>query len=255
MPAADAIGRRSKHLLIALDLNEKIQAGTYPPGGRLPGENELAAEHEVSTGTARQAISLLVSWGVAKTRHGAGVFVRDFRPVVREGSQVRGETRRPGRSIWAEVSERNHGIDQIGVVTATPPAHVRDILGLKVDQLAVRRSRRFLIDGKPVMLVRSWISDELAANTPIADLDAGPGGIYGRLRDLGHALTGASEDLRARMPLPDESDSLELTAGTPVMVIVRTAYDQDGTPIEVSDMIADADAYVFRYWIDVFSGL
>jgi len=249
MPGGAPAG--SKHRQIAGELHAAILAGEYPPGSRLPGENELMKEHGVSRWSAQQAIALLVSWGVAETRRGSGVYVRDFRPVIREGIQRLGtDTWQSGRSVWAEAEGRNLGIDQIEVGMAEPPAHVRDILGLRVDEMAVRRSRRFLIDGKPVLLSRSWLSAGLAAGTPIAEPDTGPGGIYARLRDQGHGPARFREDLRARMPLPEESERLELTAGTPAVEIVRTAYDQDGTPIEVNEMIADGGAYVFRYEFD-----
>jgi len=55
------------------------------------------------------------------------------------------------------------------------------------------------------------------------------------------------EDLRARMPEPGEASALDLTAGTPVIEVIRTAYTSDGQPVEVSEMVADASAYVFRY--------
>jgi GntR family transcriptional regulator len=61
-----------------------------------------------------------------------------------------------------------------------------------------------------------------------------------------HQPTYFREDLRARMPEPGETIELGLAAGTPVVEIVRTAYTDDGHPVEVSEMIADAGAYVFR---------
>lgn len=251
MPAADATAPRSLHVQIALDLHGSIQAGEYGPGARLPGENELARERGVSTGTARKALALLVSWGAAATRRGSGVYVRDVRPVIREGIQhLGGGGWQAGRSTWAEAEGRNLGMDQIEVGVAEPPAHVRDILGLRVDGTAIRRSRRYLIDGKPVGLSCSWLSTDLAAGTPIAELEPGPGGIYARLRDQGHEPVRFREDLRARMPLPGESDRLELSGGTPVIVVVRTAYDQAWVPIEVNEMIADSSAYIFRYEFD-----
>jgi GntR family transcriptional regulator len=226
----------SKHRQIAGELHAAILAGDFPPGSRLPGENELMKERGVSRWSAQQTIATLVSWGVAETRRGSGVYVRGIRPVIRvESRRLGGDTWQFDRPVWAEAEGRNLGVDQIEVGAAIPPTHVRDILGLPMDAMAVRKSRRFLIDGKPVLLSRSWLPAGLGAGTPTAEPDQG----YEPVR--------FREDLRARMPLPEESERLELTAGTPAVEIVRTAYDQDGTPIEVNEMIADAGAYVFRY--------
>lgn len=53
------------------------------------------------------------------------------------------------------------------------------------------------------------------------------------------------------LPEPDERTArLDLAAATPVMEIVRTAYDASGTPVEVNEMTADSSAYVFRYDFD-----
>lgn len=213
--------RRSKHQRIAAELLDLIKAGEYAPGARLPGENEIMRDQRVSQGTARLALALLVSWGVAEARKGSGVYVRDFRPpVVRDAS------------AWpvGEAAGRNLGIDQIEVSEAEPPARVRELLSLPGGAAAVLRSQRFLIDGKPVMVSRSWTL-------------AGARGVAVRFR----------EDVRAGMlPGPDEDTlRLALPPGTPVLGIVRTGYDADGNPVEVSEMTADATAYVFRYEADV----
>jgi hypothetical protein len=41
--------------------------------------------------------------------------------------------------------------------------------------------------------------------------------------------------VRARMPRPEEARALRLPPGVPVFVLVRTAYDQDGRPVQVCD--------------------
>jgi len=49
------------------------------------------------------------------------------------------------------------------------------------------------------------------------------------------------------MPLPDETERLEIAAGTPVIDVIRIAVDASGVPVEVNEMTADSSAYVFRY--------
>jgi GntR family transcriptional regulator len=235
--------------MMAVALRDAIESGQFPPGSRLPGENDLMAEHSVARGTARQALSQLVNWGIAEPRKGSGVYVREFRPIVREGISRLGQGTWPsGVSVWAsEAAGRDLAVDQIEISEAGVPQDVAALLGLPDGAKAVVRSRRFVLDGKPVLVARSWIPASIAAGTAIAQPDTGPGGSYARLADLGHAPARFREDLRSRMPSPDEAERLAIAPGTPVVEIIRVALDANGTPVEVNEMTADASAYVFRY--------
>lgn len=239
-----------KYLAIAAELRDAVLAGQYAPGARLPGEGDIVETYGVQKVTAGRALRQLVDWGIAEARRGSGTYVRNFRPIVREGVRRLGnETWPAGQSIWsAETEGRALAVDQIKVTeTSDVPAAVRALLGVSDEESAVVRSRRFVLDGKPVLLARSWLPASIASGTLIAERDTGPGGMYARLAELGHAPARFREDLRSLMPGPDIAISLEMSPGTPVVEIVRTAFDGTGTPVEVNEMTADASAYVFRY--------
>jgi GntR family transcriptional regulator len=243
-----------KYRVIAGELRAAIGRGEYPADSRLPGENDLMRQYQVARMTARQALAQLINEGLAVARKGSGVYVRDFRPVVRAGAdRLSARGWGSGRSIWAaDAGSRQLSVDQLEVRRAAPPAHIRLLLDLADDPDAqvVVRSRRYVLDGKPVLLSVSYLPGGLAAGTMMEYQDAGPGGVYARLRELGHAPARFREDLRARMPEPGEAAALGLPPGTPVVDIVRTAYGADRQVVEVSEMIADASSYVFRYDFD-----
>ena len=111
----------------------------------------------------------------------------------------------------------------------------------------VVRSRRYLLDGKPMETAVSYIPADLARGTPISDPNPGPGGIYARLEEQGHTLARFTEDVAARMPTPEEAKVLALRPGVPVFRLVRTAYDVDGRAVEVCDTVMAADAYQLSY--------
>lgn len=52
------------------------------------------------------------------------------------------------------------------------------------------------------------------------------------------------------MPLPEEASRLSLPAGTPVMLVCRTAYAEEGRAVQVNEMVLDAAAYVLEYDFD-----
>jgi GntR family transcriptional regulator len=182
-------------------------------------------DYQVARMTARQALALLVREGRAVARKGAGVYVREFRPVIRVGITRLAGTWADGRSIWsADIEDRDLTVDQVQVSREEPPDRIRILLDLLDDERqAITRRRRFVLDGKPVLLSVSDLPIGIAVGTLIEQPDTGPGGTYARLADVGHAPARFREDLRARMPEPDETGQLRLPAGTPVVEIARIA--------------------------------
>lgn len=59
-------------------LMEMIENGTYPPGSRLPTENELAQQFGVSRSPIREALSMLKAAGLVHSRQGGGNYVEEF---------------------------------------------------------------------------------------------------------------------------------------------------------------------------------
>ena len=238
-----------RYLQIAADLRRSVTSGERGPGSRLPGENDLMATYQVARETARKALAQLINEGIATPRRGAGVYVREFRPVIRDGiARLSGETWPEGKPIWGAESEgRSLEVDRVQVSEDDPPPRAAVLLGLADGERVIVRDRRYLLDGKPVLIARSYLRASLVRGTQIAQPDTGPGGTYARLADLGHAPTHFREDLRARMPEPSEVSALDLAPGTPVVEVIRTAYASNAQPVEASEMVADAGAYVFRY--------
>lgn len=59
------------------ELKSKILSGEIRPGVKLPSENELAQEYEISRHTVRKALAILVTDGYITTKHGKGTFCSD----------------------------------------------------------------------------------------------------------------------------------------------------------------------------------
>ncbi|MGQ4431513.1 GntR family transcriptional regulator [Streptomyces sp. SAS_260] len=243
-------GRQPKYQRIAARLRAAIEAGAYGPGERLPGENDLMAEHGVARMTARQALGVLQAEGIVEARKGAGVFVRDFKPIRRRGLERLAHAQwGEGRSIWAtDAGDREVVVDSVEVGEEDAPAAIAGVLGLADEgaRVCVRR-RRYVLDGKPVLLSTSYLPAQLVAGTRIAQPDTGPGGMYARLDELDRKPVRFREEIRSRMPSADEADQLALSSGVPVVLVVRTAFDAAGVPVEVNDMVLDAASYILEY--------
>ncbi|MEV6977404.1 GntR family transcriptional regulator [Kitasatospora sp. NPDC093806] len=112
---------------LARQLQERIDAGTYPAGARLPSEPELSAEFGVNRLTVRQAVAELERAAVLEIRRGVGTFVRP--PAVR---------------ISITVDPRSQRVDLGSVHTALPPERDEDVPG------AVEGDGEYVVAARPV---------------------------------------------------------------------------------------------------------
>ncbi|GHE38754.1 GntR family transcriptional regulator [Streptosporangium violaceochromogenes] len=234
---------------IADGLREAILSGELRDGDRLPGENALMTEYGIARATARQALSVLINEGLAVPRRGSGVYVRQFRPLRRHGSRRLSQRRwGRGQAIWdSDTVGRPYTVDEVVIDKEAAEEAVARVLDST--EVWVRR-RRYSVDGRPVQLAVSHFPAALVEDTPIVRPDTGPGGVYARLSELGHTPAHFIEEVRARMPHPHETVSLDLPPGTPVIVVCRTAYTAEGRGVEVNEMVLDAAAYVLQYDFD-----
>src|SRR6266496_2348988 len=236
---------------IADHLRAAIGRGRLAEGDQLPSEAQLMAHYGVARMTARNALRLLQDEGLITAEHGRGVYVRSRPPVRRLASdRFAHRHRKEGKAAFSIEAEQ-HGVspavDMIKVSEAKPPAEVADRLKIGDDDQVVVRSRRYLLDARPVETAISYIPADLAKGTPITDPNPGPGGIYARLEEQGHTLERFTEEVSARMPTPQEVRLLAMVPGVPVFRLMRTAYDIDGRAVEVCDTIMAADAYLLAY--------
>ena len=73
-------GPRAPYERIAVDLRSAILDGRYADGEPLPTIKQLAETHQVATGTAHRAVSLLVDWGLVNVSRGQRAIVRVTEP-------------------------------------------------------------------------------------------------------------------------------------------------------------------------------
>jgi GntR family transcriptional regulator len=237
---------------IARHLREAIRRGAFGPGDQLPSESQLIEHYGVARMTVRQALGELRAEGLVVSEHGRGVFVRSRPPVRRlAGDRFARRHRQAGKAAFLAETEGlgQAGVDQIEVGEAAPSPRVRELLQLTGRSRVVTRSRRYLLDGQPVEMAVSYLPAGIARGTKITEVDPGPGGIYARLEELGHTLGEFVEEVSVRMPTPDERRRLQLGPGVPVMVVLRTAYDVAGQPVEVCDTVKAGPSYVLEYRI------
>jgi len=236
---------------IAGMLREAIGSGQFDGGKRLPSETALMEHFGVARMTVRQAVQELRSEGLVISEHGRGVFVRPAPPIRRLASdRFARRHRAQGKAAFtveAEQAGYTPHVDNITVTRTRANSAVAKRLRLTPKDYVIVRSRRYLADERPVEIATSYIPTAFAKGTKIEQTDSGPGGIYARLEEAGHTLARFAEEVGARMPTPEERRALLLSAGTPVLTVVRTAYDKKGVAVEVCDTVKVASAYLLEY--------
>ncbi len=72
------MARPSLVSMVSDDLLNRIVSGEFPPGATLPGEQDLATQHEVSRMTVREAVKTLEAQSVVRIERGRGTFVNEL---------------------------------------------------------------------------------------------------------------------------------------------------------------------------------
>jgi GntR family transcriptional regulator len=235
---------------VAADLREKITSGRLVPGERLPSERDLVENYGVSRPTVRDAVNVLRSEGLVTSEHGRGVFVRPPASIHRLArSRLSREARERDRGAFLADAAARGFTPSTSVKVSFEEADDRVAGYLTVDvgtEITVR-DRVLRADGLVVQLAVSRLPREFTRDTAIEQVDTGPGGTYARLEEAGHRLASFVEHVGARMPTPDEASQLQLAEGVPVVTVTRVAHREDGTPVEMNDMVLAADRYQLSY--------
>jgi GntR family transcriptional regulator len=226
-----------------------IKARHLVEGDRLPTVRELAERHGVPTGTIAKAVDLLRADGVIIAKHGRGLYVRNFRRIVRASPG------RLARSWWAAGKAiQDHDTDgrlrtvDIHVTEVPASEATAQALGVPAGAAVLSRARRFAVDDRIVQSATSFIPLAVVAAAPaVAYTGPGPGGIYARMAEAGTGPESFRETVVCRMPTPGEVADLALPGGTPVIAITRHALTAAGVCVEVNEMVLDSSSYALEY--------
>ena len=214
-------------------LRERILAGTYAPGSRLPSESELAEEFGVSRATVRTVLAKLAAHGLILRRHGEGTYVNaraqgahaffghtwDFVHLI-QSNGFTPSIRLIARQIRAATDEEAHA------------------LAIAPGEALLSLHRVFYADQTPVILANNLF--------PLSRFRVSPEEVDGALhiRDLlrqacGCEIAFAITDIHA-VPLPSEAAApLRRRAGDPVLALDIAFYGQQSDPLSIGRSFYD----------------
>lgn len=216
--------REPAHARIEQWLERLITSGRLRPEDKLPAEVEMATALGVSRMTLRQALSTLEHKGLLVRRRGrfGGSFV----------AEPRIEVDLSGLPGFTEQMRRAHvraGARVLRAETVAAPSGVRHALGLRRGAevhlvVRVRSANR-----SPLALEESYFPAALFPDLLASRLS---GSLYTLLRGYGLPPHSAVEELEPVKATEEQAARVGVTVGDPLLRITRTAYAEDGRPVE-----------------------
>jgi DNA-binding GntR family transcriptional regulator len=233
---------------IANQLQDRINAGEWPPGKRMPTESALAAEFGVNRLTIRQALAQLRQIGAIDIRQGSGTYVSVPRPPILEISIDAADQAVDTGSVHASIKSISHNVTESPLgYEADPNPRAAGHLGLDAGYLG-RLDIVCDSDGVPFSVSSYWLDDRrfsglVAAWIPEATLATVMREVYGITlyydwRGFTAAAAGTVEVAHLGGPL-----------GAPLIVRDGVSVDPDGTPVYYvrRRIRAERASYVLRY--------
>ncbi|MEU6579435.1 GntR family transcriptional regulator [Nocardia sp. NPDC046763] len=242
---------------LAASLRDAIVRGEYLPGTTLPKQEEIAEQYDVNIKTVRQAVGLLETEGLVTPIRRRGTVVRERPPMRRLGMERYSKQKWKYGETVAFIADREASgrpwqqTDQtqtVALVEADP--EVLEAYGLEPGSLVYERARTVRDDGRPTHTLTSYYIPRIVEGTPLVDPapgPAGPGGGFSILTLQGFEPDHMSETIFARMPTPQERESLELPTGEPVMILTRRTYTASDVLIEFARGVHAASRFSWTY--------
>lgn len=202
---------------------ERIVAGIWSPGMRLPNEFELAAEFGVSQGTIRKALVSLEHRGLLSRSPGRGTTVARTTAEASLFAFFRLRDAGGNLAVPEPLSERIRRRD--------PSAAERSLLdGCGAQIYEVQRVRQHR--GTPFTVERmcfaASLCDGIERDAPL------PNSLYPYLQErFGLSIMSAEDSLSAVAAKPREARLLDVAAGTPLLNVERRARDLSDRVVEL----------------------
>jgi GntR family transcriptional regulator len=248
---------------VADALRRDITSGALAPGAWLPSEAQVMQIYQVSRYAAREAIKRLAGEGLVIVVDGKGSYVR-----ARRDRAAHADTRSLHREIDAQGRVRYADAELAHWHTAEDPGRYRTTattdlaLSLGVpehtpvfvyDRLLTHDSTPTptLADGQGTprrMIHRLYLPVATCTDVPALTEDPfrTPDELYTLLTQAGRALRWV-EHVRATIPTSDDTTTLHIPTGLPVLITRRVTTDTDARPIAMEETRRSAEDTQLSY--------
>ncbi|MDA1477004.1 GntR family transcriptional regulator [Bacillus changyiensis] len=221
---------------IETEIKKLVESANLKPGDLIPSEREFAETYGVSRMTVRQAVNNLVNEGILVRQRGKGTFIA--KPKIEQ--TLEGLT-----SFSEDMKSRGMSPSTKMLGFQIMDCDQRMALKLKINEgtsvYEVKRIR--LADGIPMAYEISYLPVGLLKGLTEEIMYAS---LYDYIENtLSLKIARATQTLEPSIAYKAESESLDIDEGTPVLLIERYSYLEDGRPFEYVKSIYRGDRYTF----------
>ncbi|WP_341933529.1 GntR family transcriptional regulator [Microbacterium sp. LWO14-1.2] len=223
-----------KYEEVAASIRESI-AQSMSPHDALASERELMAIHGVSRMTVRKAIATLVDEGRVYNVHGSGTYVGSA-DIFSKTPKLTSFT----EDMISRGSVPSSRVLELARVDA--PDAVAAALGLAAGAEVTHIRRLRLADDVPIAIEDVYVPVSVLA---IESLNLGAS-LYEQLREAGHDVFRAEQEIKAITLTDQESQLLEVPAAEAALAVTRVSSSRRGQLIEFARTIYRSDRYTFQ---------
>ncbi len=231
---------RSSFKPLYYQLSESLRSmieDSMQPDQRLPSENELIAQYNVSRNTVRMALDSLEKQGLIYRLKGKGTFVA-------------GERMRYGlfylTSFTEEMRQRGYRPSSriVSFERTLPKSKVALNLQVPIDQEVFAVERLRMANDESYALTISYVPCHLCPNLESVDLSSGS--LYEYLENkLSYRIKYAEQVIKPTIATEYEADLLKIEPGSPLLLVEGITFLFDGVPIEYYKLLYRGDRYEF----------
>ena len=223
---------------LAEHLRDSIKNGDLKPGEPLSSENELMKQYNISRGTIREAMRILIKERLIKRVQGVGTFILPPK-IEHETSGITSFSR-----VMLESGIRPSAqVLRLEVISA--PFHVAKFLQLTIGQDVVYVKRLRFANSERLMIERSYYRKEIGVKLFDEDLTKS---IYTMWQKKYHFRLLRSEKTLEVMPVSvNDAKLLDIRKESPVIVLHRLVYFDQEIPVEYAEDTYRSERTVFKF--------
>lgn len=218
-------------------LRSQIENNHWKAGDLFPNENQIVQEYGLSRGTVREAMEELVREGLLTRHRGRGTFVAmpKYEQDMFHFFSVHEYTKQTGHKPGSEILSFN---------VEKADSKVASQLGLADGEQVYKIVRIRTIDGEPTMYDQVFLSARDFPN--LQEKDLASRSLYEILtNDYATPLGKAKQTFEPVLINQQESRLFKVEKGMAAMLIERTTYRMNSTPVVYSKIVIRGDRCKF----------